>query len=634
MPAKREPWLVTLESAKTTDDLLATLPNADASTLQGLLRRHQLADPGLQVERVEAIKKALEEGAVSSADLFTWRDDVLTAESAIDGIGDFRKKHVVIEAFRREHNEATKGNFVPAPGKDRVVLDPGKDSIVLENIRREIWRENLPLSEWVEFLDARRDETDRHIFLFRLPHVNFPHVAVTQEFTWKPEQPVLKDWQVDAQQNVRLKWVGWRAPFATNARGRRIVSFAVIHPERRTMELCIQRLRGGGMQAVLDERDAYTRQAVAQLKMRPEAVRLEPAIRELLKNKRLDLKHWMVRTPKGGELSGKGEPGLFEQIRLGFDRYYALELKGTWTADPKMRVEIRMDARTDAIEVRTQCSQTALTDLISTAWDNIDNSPAVTAKVTEDPETFKDDHEANSGREQLEKLVEYLTRLGEPLPLRRPPKEKRSELKFATKTRKDLRFSAKTVEDALQQFGVRAVGLTLYIMCPDTVTPASRDGQVIEFDRPGDIPEEIECDNTGAVRRHHTEDNVWLKVGPPVGGSHNLFRWIWICISVYFALLTVLFVWMTQRYPGARPLAFLVGGFLLSALAPIAAIHRIYGPDAFKAAGDLVRWLLDAVLSKRRSEAEEQDSGAHDGNEAEDTNGDEVDEDIDEDERE
>jgi len=115
MPATRERWLVSIESAKSVDELLDMLPNADAAALQGLLRRHQLPDPKLQTERVDVIKKAVEAGTIPSDGLLAWRDDVLAAESAIEGISDFRKKNTVIEAFRRKHNlDATKEGFVPA----------------------------------------------------------------------------------------------------------------------------------------------------------------------------------------------------------------------------------------------------------------------------------------------------------------------------------------------------------------------------------------------------------------------------------------------------------------------------------------------------------------------------------------
>jgi hypothetical protein len=174
---------------------------------------------------------------------------------------------------------------------------------VLDSIREALWRGDFPLRDWVEFLDHRREETDRHIFLFRLPASNIELPSITPTFVWGTEEPVLVGTSNDRATNkATLQLVGWRAASGDGRRSRRAMTFVRIDLAARTMELQLPLMRGGGMQALLAERDLYVRTISGLLQIQPEPVHLEHAIRALLGEKRLELKYWMVRTPKGGQL--------------------------------------------------------------------------------------------------------------------------------------------------------------------------------------------------------------------------------------------------------------------------------------------------------------------------------------------
>jgi hypothetical protein len=572
----RPKWLDAIELADDDAKLLATVSDADQSAVQGLLRRHEITDPGLQSERARVIREALEGGRLQPTDLVAWRDHVVAVDAAIESITDFRKRHVLIEEFRAGHK-----------------LPPGNDASVLTSIRETLWRGDLPLHEWVSFLDKRRGETDRHLFLFRLPRADFVPPAARPSFTWKTDQPVLVDWSGDpAGNNLILCLVGWRLLARPGAKARRTVTFAYVDLGRGTMHLQLQRMRGGGMLALLAERDLYLEAVASLLHVRPEPLRLEPAIRALLADKRMILRYWMVRTPDGGELSGKGEPGLFERARLGFERFYALELRGRWKPAPTKDITIWMSARTDTIDVRTQCEPALVNDFLSAVYDQIEGAPPVTTaslqEVSSEPEDSKRHTELKA---LLEKVVEYQRRLGEDVAIAHPSRQ----------TTNDLLFSPATLQEALDRFGVRSLGLTLYVMCPRTRTPIRQNGHIVEYERPGDVPSEIACENEGEIRTHPTKDNVWLNVGTPTSKSGTSPRLAWIAFGTFFAALTWFFVWLRDTYPKQQ--GFLLVGYLLGALAPIAAIRWLYGDRAFAAAAEMTRGLLDSILRKKQGGA-------------------------------
>ena len=574
----RQKWLDAIEAASDDVTLLAMVADADQAAVQGLLRRHHLADPGLPSERLQSIREALTTGSLTTNHLSTWRDDVLAVEAAVEGISDFRKRHPLIEKFRAEHK-----------------LPPGNDASVLTSVREALWRGDLELGEWVEFLDQQRDAADRHVFIFRLSSSDVTIPDVHSTFAWKTPQPVLvSSSRGGSDKKVTLRLVGWRDPARRGAKGRRTVTFVQLDLTRRTMQLQLQRIRGGGMPALLAERDIYLREVSALLNIHPEPMRLEPAMRALLSDKRLMLRYWMVRTPDGGELSGKGEPGLFERARLGFERFYALELRARWKASHTSDLIVWMSARTDAIDVRTQCPPVAVEEFISVVCDHIDAAPQVTVAAVPEPDVRSDeDTRVTELKALLEKVVEYQRRLGEDVAITRPSRQ----------TTADLLFTPDTLEEALNRFGVRSLGLTLYVMCPRTATPVRHDGHIVEFERPSDVPIEVTCENESETRLHPTKNNIWLKVGSGTTGAGSSPRTAWILFVVFFAALTWFFVWLRDTYPDQQ--WFILLGCLLAVLAPVAAIRWIYGGRAFTAAVEAIRGFLDAVLRKRQARSDE-----------------------------
>jgi len=609
MVAIRPKWLISLESASDGPELLATIPNAEAAALQGLLRRHGLDDPGLQLDRVRVIEQGLAEGSLTLKDLFDWRDDVLAAESAIHGIQDFRQRHPLIDRFRREHG-----------------LDSGKDELVLEVILEELWRGRFPLQDWVEFLDKRREETDRHLFLFRLPPGNLQTPAPTPGFVWKPEHPVLVNLSSDTgQQKLQLDWVGWRNDTSSASKGRRTLTFVRVDLRRHTMELQLQLMRRGGASALIEERDIYVSEVARLLHVQPEPLHLEPAIRSMLKNKRLTLASWMVRTPKGGHLRSKGEPGLFEKLQLGLLRFYALELKGDWKVSEKFDATVWMNARTDAIDIRTQCEPALVADLISTVSQSIQEEPQRTSSDALEPSGTVDDGSAeetgetgspgssnravdenvkrNSRKILLEKVVEYHRRLGEDVDISHPRRQSTT----------DLLFNAKTLEEAIGEFGVRYLGVTFYILCPRTTSPVRIAGRMTQYETVEEIPERVDCENGDETHSHQTKGNVWLKIGPEQAMNGKQPRWMLVIVALVFAILFAALSWffagLRNAYPGQE--RFILFTWAFAALAPVVAIRWLWGRSAFEGAANWIRSLAETSVSKR--------AGADDGSGSADT---------------
>ncbi|MHB0969383.1 MAG: hypothetical protein ACYC7A_07995 [Thermoanaerobaculia bacterium] len=571
----RPKWLVALEAADTDEKLLLAVEDAVEAAVQGFLRAHNLGDPGLHSERARAIKDAIDRGALSMHDLSIWRNEVLACEAAVTSVADFRKKHPLIEEFRIKHK-----------------FPPGNDAAVLESILDALWRGDLELRDWCEFFDAHRHETDRHLFLYRVPTGGVALPVASAAFEWHPAQPTLVHASSSGNgRTIELRWVGWRSPTKPGGKEIRAVTFAHLDLTRGTMVLQLQRVRGGGMPVLLAERDIYLHEIAELLKIRPEPIRLEPAIRALLMNKRMTLRYWLVRTPEGGELSGKGEPGLFERARLGFERFYALELRGRWKATPTVDVMVWMSARTDAIDIRAQCDPAVLGELTSIVREQIDAAPEVAVEVPSPAGSTAKDGRLAELKALLEKVIEYQRRLGEDVAVSHPSR----------RTTSDLLFAPETLREALRLFGVRSLGLTLYVTCPRTGTPVRQDGRIVAFDRLDEIPEEILCENEGEVRRHPTKENVWLKVGPGIEGDELSPRVAWILYALALTGLTAMFAWLRDRFPSQQWIILI--GFMLAVLAPVAAIYRTFGKRAFSAAFEVVRWILDMFLSLTRKKS-------------------------------
>ena len=609
MAGTRPKWLVSLESAVDGQELLATIPNAEEAALQGLFRRHGLDDPGLQLDRARVIEERLAEGTLTFQDLFDWREDVLAAESAIDGIQDFRQRHPLIDRFRREHD-----------------LDGGRDEVVLDAILKELWRGTFPLQEWVEFLDERREETDRHLFLFRLPSGNLKTPTPTSGFIWKTHQPVLVNLTGDPDEQLKLEWVGWRKDPSAAGKGRRSLTFARVDLRRRKMELQLQLMRKGGTSALTEERDVYVREVARLLQVQPEQLHLEPAIRSMLKNKRLTLESWMVRTPKGGHLRSKGEPGLFERLQLGLLRFYALELKGDWKVSEKVAATVWMNARTDAIDIRTQCEPAVLAELIATVSRYIEEEPQGSSSgelktsatiddgTTEGTTGTEADGSTNGGLDArvkrrgrkvlLEKVVDYHRRLGEDVDISHP----------RLQSTKDLLFNAKTLQEAISEFGVLYLGVTFYILCPPTGNPVRVAGRITQYETLEKIPESVDCENGDEAHSHQTKGNIWLKVGPEQTMNGKPPKWIFMIFALIFAMsfaaLSWFFASLLKAYPQQK--WFILSTWPFAALALVVAIRWLWGRSAFEGAANWIRTLAETSVSKRAAASDGDGSGSAD----------------------
>lgn len=235
MPRNWPHWLGQLsEVAEGTEAWLNAIANSADSAVQGLLRRHGLSEPDLRTERLAEIGAALADGRLSGEALAGWREDVLIAFAAVEGISDFRRKEPLAQAFCQSNS-----------------LEIGTLEAMKGRICDALWRGDLPLRSWLDFLDNQRVETDRHLFLYRLPLKQSPGLRplskvrdLPSECVWKADTPLLVDIQHNrANGQLHLRWVGWR-PWDRAARdgplGRRCVTFLTLDLQRGDMLLQLQ----------------------------------------------------------------------------------------------------------------------------------------------------------------------------------------------------------------------------------------------------------------------------------------------------------------------------------------------------------------------------------------------------------
>ena len=83
---------------------------------------------------------------------------------------------------------------------------------------------------------------------------------------------------------------------------------------------------------------------------------------------------------------------------------------------------------------------------------------------------------------------------------------------------------------------------------------------------------------------------------------------MWLAFAIDFPLMTWFFAWLSVRYPNDSIRLFI--GHALSALAPIAAIFKTYGREAFEAATDLLSWIFKPFLrGKKKAEVKDDADG-------------------------
>ncbi|HEX7191609.1 MAG TPA: hypothetical protein VF381_08555, partial [Thermoanaerobaculia bacterium] len=105
----------------------------------------------------------------------------------------------------------------------------------------------------------------------------------------------------------------------------------------------------------------------------------------------------------------------------------------------------------------------------------------------------------------------------------------------------------------------------------------------------------IQCWNHGAEPQEHpVRENALLRVGVAPPTPLTLVHFAWLLFPVIFILLSWGFAELSDRYPNHTLLMTI--GLALSAIAPVAAIRTMFGPEAFRAAEDLVGRLFAPLL--------------------------------------
>lgn len=577
--AKYHPsWLDALLRANDGPTWIAAIEDVDPAAAQGLLKRKGLAGGAAHAGPVAQIKSEYAAGRLTIQDFIEWREQVVSVLLAVADIDDFRQKLPLLNSYRREAQR-----LHPLPG--------GQLGTMTDALREALWRGDLPLQHWVGFVDKRKNEIDRHLFLFTLPTGDnildrWRDEATRQplRYVWRPPEAELVEVGEEADGRLLLRWVGWRVsgdpppwPGPNVLKDKRCVTFARVDLDSGAVELQIQRVRRGGTDALIAERELYANAIVAFFGVRPEPVHPEPAMRRLFSNARLTPGRWRIRLPNGGEILSVGVPGLIQKIRLAFERFYALELRGTWTVAEE-QINVRIDARTEAIGVFSQCSPTLTRELLEIVRRRAEAERPTVKTQGPQPQPDAGSSSGNAPRfgklrDIVGKVVAYERRLGHA----DVPVERLASREAVG----DLLFSITDLLEALDKVGVRYLGATLYVICPITRTAAWWNGRMVEFSD-GKIPETIDCDNEGRKHTHDTKGNLWLRTGHDQSKEKGLRYWIWIPILVYLALVTVLFIVLRHAFPDLA--GFITAGYVIVVMPAIAATIWIYGPDNVKKA--------------------------------------------------
>jgi hypothetical protein len=251
-----------------------------------------------------------------------------------------------------------------------------------------------------------------------------------------------------------------------------------------------------------------------------------------------------------------------------------------------------MDSRTNAIGFHCQTAQESADELLRFVRRNA--GPGASAAVTEALGT--ETGASSSGvppttepflsREVVHTLLTYLRQITD---------SDVSVTKLSSReVTGDLQLRADTLFNSLERVGVGGTSAKFYFICPDNNGPMSRkDGKPLELDR---LPAEtVQCWNHGAEPHEHTaRENAILRVGVAPPKPLTKVHFAWLLFPVVFILLSWGFAELSDRYPEHTLLMSI--GFALSAIAPVAAIRTMFGPEAFRAAEDLVSRLFAPLL--------------------------------------
>jgi hypothetical protein len=591
----RPPWLHNLDAVVASEQWLQALYNVDEEALRLLLIRHNIDDAKLLSERVENVGRALAEQRLKTEDLAAWRAEITEAFELVGGINDFTDKGAVLDVYRSEHDPS-----LPESTLNKVAA----------YLRAKIWRGELQREAWINFLDTQRALRPRHIFLYRLP-TPVAATAVTWTHRERPLKPALAQAMVDDSGVLQMRWIALRTD-------ERRAAYVRVDLESGAMELQLERMDSGGMKGLREERTRYLTALTEYFGVMPELVHLETPMRGLMNDPRLRLDVWRVRLPNKTEAGVKhDDSALFGRLRSGLDRFYALELRGEWHGDG-LPVEVYLDARTDAITIPQQCPvasaqslSTAIRELhaaapvpeIVTFADLTSETHAAAATAEAElaappaAPTAEQIAEIAELRDAVEKLIAYQQRIGasdmslEMLPSNAPH---------------DLLFDHDRLRTALQKIGVNYLGAMLYVMCPVTAAPVRQGGREILFERTGDIPATIECENEeGNPRTHITEGNIWLRVisppapatphpvnepqpvdvtspvVPPEPDEWSKVQKVWIWYVAGLLVITLFFGLLFHFLPELK--WFWIVCFVITVIAPVGLIRLALGPAAFDA---------------------------------------------------
>ncbi len=554
MPDARPAWSEQLAHAPEPVSWRSAITNANEHAVVGLLRRHGIPDPGVATDRAAAVMAALDAGTLTEADLLAWRDDVLSVFDAIDCLNDFRQKDPIVQSFRMMLNRPM-GNL----------------GAVLDDLRCEMWRGDLMRQRWVDYLDDQRDQLDRDLFLYRFADLNrwkdesafdadlraygFTHVAGATHHQWKPAAPELVGvYRVPPR--VELRWVSWRNP------ARRCMTYARIDYESGQAELQLSRMTAGGMRALVAERDFYAAEMARLAGAQPELVSVEGAMWPLMRQC-VEVDFWRIRVGLHGELSGRRMPAP----RSRREGDHALELRAEWMAAPQTPLSLRLDSRTDVVSVHCQCSPAQADGLVAVVRG----------------------HEApGRAAPDVDRLVKYIRHIS---------KEEDVDLdSLKAALLDDLAIEIEELRKILETVGVGGTGAKLYFICPETHTAVTRGGKKLILDK---LPDFVECENHGPTPvKHSTLEAVRIDPGvepqPPLAKAE---LW-WLAYMGAFVLLSWGFAQLSAMY--SHETLFLVPGFALATIAPVAVIYLKYGKEAFDAATELITRFLGPVKRKYR----------------------------------
>lgn len=525
---------------------LNSLFNYPHDAIIGFLRKEMLSTSGTNQVQRNRVRSAVLNDKIPLSQLNNWLRELERINASMGLLNEFNRRFPKINKFRID-----KG------------LPGGVLNVLIEIVKSELYRFRFPLSDWINYLDVFQEYGRQYVFPFRLQPNNEEYLVRLRqtkeiqeilekigslklynksEFCYDAKNPRLVA-VVHSTDILKFKWVWMRSWIQNNSPQKdRILFFSQLNLNTGDLELRIQKLKSGqGGYAKLQKEFEVSQKLVSKMldfsKFSP--LLLEPAMRRLQVSDKIVLTNWKIKYASKGELEGRYFPNFPNFINLIFRRFYTKFIRGNWKDNKGQNIPIEMDAMTNHIYLRRECTRGQLDSILSEVRRLIQLKQSLSdRKISPEKRLALERFELSTA--QL-KLFEYLRTLGlTEIPV--------NEIKYLAR-RMWIHF--KELKDLFQKLeykGEKGFKLKYFVRYPDTQKLAKSKDGIKYFDRFENIPHTIPVENGKKGRPEITpqEKDIIFTVkdtpvesGKPVGIKF-LFIFIPLSLVTTLALLFML----------------------------------------------------------------------------------------------